>query len=356
MQVKIYGFRLIYGPLLLISLGSFLDISKSDVCRIYKLFLVYAILISVLTAIEYLFVPVEVSASAVKLLSPIKGHLNYDEAKDIYALARGDFGSWDIGGVRRLVSTFLNQQLISYYLVFPIALLFAEMLLNWAVERKIWWTRAVGLVFMLFIQMLTTGRGGVVATFISMFVIASALGYRRHLLIGSAFGIVFVMMYSEFTRNLVITTITLQDMSALGHFVAFLESLHNMILYPFGLGLGMGGYVAGNYTEIMKDYTIGAESFWFSASSQIGIIPIILYVIIYVKMSILLYRSIRNQISKQPTMSTYLLLGSLGTLIGVGVCGIVSESAFAFLPQGFFWLSFGLLISYQKRIESGLYL
>lgn len=127
----------------------------------------------------------------------------------------------------------------------------------------------------------TISRSSIVSYFVIIYVYAliTHKKYILHILNTSiALGVIYIGIILENTDlyDYILSTITLQEESALGHLIAWIEGLTAIINNPFGLGLGMSGRVAASLGT-----TIGGENQFIVLGVQVGFVAVLLLIFIH---------------------------------------------------------------------------
>lgn len=124
----------------------------------------------------------------------------------------------------------------------------------------------------------TISRSSTVSYFLIIYVYAlithkKYILHSAHALIAAGFIYIGILLENTDLYDYIISTVTLQEASALGHLIAWMEGLTAMASNPLGLGLGMSGRVATGLGT-----TIGGENQFIVLGVQVGVIAVLLYI------------------------------------------------------------------------------
>lgn len=126
--------------------------------------------------------------------------------------------------------------------------------------------------------------------------------------------VVFVIYLFSFStkeiQDFVMSTISFDNQSSVGHLVEWLAGIESMISNPFGLGLGASGGITANEGD-----AVGGENQFIIVGVQIGIAGLLLYAWIYLYT---IYLSIKNYSQlkgKEKSIALLVLLIRIGMLL-----------------------------------------
>ena len=89
-----------------------------------------------------------------------------------------------------------------------------------------------------------------------------------------------------------------------------MEGLNSLVARPFGLGLGTSGNVANTYSE-----STSGENQFLIIGVQVGILPMLLYLFLYVYLIYLAFITFNNSVGKTKKMALVILLIKIGLII-----------------------------------------
>lgn len=124
----------------------------------------------------------------------------------------------------------------------------------------------------------TLSRSSTVSCFIIIYVYAlithkKYILHISHALIALGFIYIGILLENTDLYDYILSTLTLQEASALGHLIAWTEGLTAIISNPFGLGLGMSGRIA-----VSLGSTIGGENQFIILGVQVGVVAVLIYI------------------------------------------------------------------------------
>ena len=130
-----------------------------------------------------------------------------------------------------------------------------------------------------------------------------------HLSILAIIGLFLVYVRGD-VYDFIIDTVTFTNGSSLTHIIAWMEGLNSLVARPFGLGLGTSGNVANTYSE-----STSGENQFLIIGVQVGILPMLLYLFLYVYLIYLAFITFNNSVGKTKKMALVILLIKIGLII-----------------------------------------
>jgi hypothetical protein len=121
---------------------------------------------------------------------------------------------------------------------------------------------------------------------------------------------VFLVYVRGDVYEFIIDTITFTNGSSLTHIIAWLEGINTLVASPFGLGLGTSGNVANTFSE-----STSGENQFLIIGVQVGLIPMLLYLFLYLYLIYLSYITFKYSIGKTKKMALTVLLIKIGLII-----------------------------------------
>ncbi|MDN3669270.1 O-antigen ligase family protein [Echinicola jeungdonensis] len=140
-------------------------------------------------------------------------------------------------------------------------------------------------------------RSSFVSFFVMLFFIALIFRLYGLIKLGVSLLTIFVI-YVVFIAPkefyyFVIDTLTFQNSSSIGHVIAWLEAINQIIIAPWGTGLAM----SGNMSSVTDELRIGGENQFLVFGVQLGVLGMILYILILglgIKTAIKVFRRTKN--------------------------------------------------------------
>lgn len=350
---RLAGMRMLLWPFLMYLIGRSIHIPPNGLRRIWRVFIILFFWITVIGFLEMLFLPpsqlVELQyANYLAKGQEITGRLGEGVEGFFYAAIGSRFDVGSIFWARRMVSVYLDPLMLGHALVLPIIYLFYAFVSppQQALLRPRW---LVGVwLFILFLaQGLALSRGAILATLVGCgIILMSSYSDKTRLRVIILIGVVLIAVLAiPPTRDFMVHTIMLEDPSSGGHIRALEKGIRILSAYPMGLGLGQGGYVG---VLMSGGAAQGAgESFFFSMTSQVGLIGAIIFILCLLA----ILRNLWNGWSKSD--SIWLKVSSLvvfATLIGISISSTASEAAFGLIASGAIWFMSGMVVNLMQQL------
>ncbi len=151
-------------------------------------------------------------------------------------------------------------------------------------------------------------------------------------------GILYViyLLNDRYAYDYLISTIQLSDTSSVGHVLEWIEGVQSMMDSPFGRGLGESGRVSAALQE-----NVGGENQFIIVGVQTGIISLIIYIIIYIKIIGISWRGFKNNAGMLRTLALSIFLMKISFLVPMLTSNFDSYSYITYLS----WLLTGLMVS-----------
>lgn len=357
---RIVGLRASIIPFLLYFFGRLSGMSMQDLKHIIYLYVGLAVAVCLFGFIEYIL-PVEfwIDLGYFDFKAATEEVTGIPEGADSSMLAKiflyGHFGG---NLVRRMISTFGSSLHVAFYLLLPILL----MIIGIIYRRQIM-VRANGIsmdkmifIVLLFGFIITVSRGPIIALTASiMYLILFILKGKRRLkliLTAGMFVGLFALFFTDNIKQIVMTTVSFEDASAIGHYMAYEYALQVIPEHPFGLGLGQGGPVG-------RTYGIGegvGESLYFTLTGEIGIPGLLLFLVIII--SIFMYlRKYGKQLDEHNDIFLRVMSIALAaSTIAYSIGSLNTEQWRGYTMSGPYWFLLGVTISLieaKKMTEHG---
>ena len=132
--------------------------------------------------------------------------------------------------------------------------------------------------------------------------------YYHYFVIAAIIYISFFLQGDLF--NFIITTLSFQNSSSIGHLVEWLNGIQSIISHPFGLGLGASGRVSMETND-----QIGGENQLIIIGVQVGVIVLIIYTWIYALLIKTGFKALKTATGKKKKLIMCVVLLKIGILI-----------------------------------------
>jgi len=157
-------------------------------------------------------------------------------------------------------------------------------------------------------------RASLISYFVVVYVYAR-ITHRKQLIRFIHYSILSVLLiFLVYVRgdvyDFIINTVNFTNSSSLTHIIAWLEGIDAIGSNPFGLGLGTSGNVANSIGEATS-----GENEFFIIGVQVGFIPMLFYLFLYVYLIQLAYKTYQASIGKTKKLALALLLIKIGLII-----------------------------------------
>lgn len=159
-----------------------------------------------------------------------------------------------------------------------------------------------------------------------------------------ALGFIYIGILLENTDlyDYLLSTITLQEESALGHVIAWIEGLTTIISNPLGLGLGMSGRVAASLGS-----TIGGENLLIVLGVQVGVVAVLLYVFVHFAVIAYSYKWFPHLDGKERMVALCIFLLKVGITLPLFTADLGSFSYITYIN----WFLSGVFVNMIMRKE-----
>ena len=194
----------------------------------------------------------------------------------------------------------------------------------------------------------TISRSSTVSYFVIIYVYAlithkKYILHTSHALIALGFIYIAILLENTDLYDYILSTLTLQEASALGHLIAWIEGLTAIISNPFGLGLGMSGRVAGSLGS-----TIGGENQFIVLGVQVGVVAVVLYVFIHFAVIAYSYKWFPHLEGKERMVALCIFLLKVGITLPLFTASLDSFSYITYIN----WFLTGVFVNMIMRKES----
>lgn len=189
-------------------------------------------------------------------------------------IVRGTFGG--IENAVRAGSIFLGHNILAYYLVIPVGIVVARLVGG---RLKRWEAIAGGVCAAGLVATLT--RSALLALPLMVLLAFSAGSRRSRLWIGLAIGVVALWPLGSYVglEDQVRSAVDPSDVRTQGHVEQLSRSSQRILSEPLGSGLGTASYI-GRRFEVPGNIT--NESWYFQIGTELGLIPMAIYMWIVV--------------------------------------------------------------------------
>ena len=157
-----------------------------------------------------------------------------------------------------------------------------------------------------------------------------------HILIALGFIYIGILLENSDLYDYLISTLTLQEESALGHLIAWIEGLTTIISNPFGVGLGMSGRVAASLGS-----TIGGENLFIVLGVQVGVVAVLLYAFIHFAVIAYSYKWFPHLEGKEKMVALCIFLLKVGITLPLFTADLGSFSYISYIN----WFVSGVFIN-----------
>lgn len=188
-------------------------------------------------------------------------------------------------------------------------------------------------------------RASLVSYFIVVYVYAF-LTRKKYILYIFHTGFIAAVIYflflleNEDLYDYVLSTLTFQNASSIGHIIEWMNGINAMISQPLGLGLGSSGRVSSAIGE-----NVGGENTFIITGVQAGIIALLLYLYVQVSLIRYPYKWFKKLQGKERKVALTLLLLKVGSIISLLTTNLEAHSYVNYLS----WFISGLFVSIIVR-------
>jgi hypothetical protein len=348
---KVFGLRASMVPFLLYLLGRLSKMTIVDLKQIIRLYIYLAVAVCLFGFIEY-SMPHEfwfnIGYLDFKAIEQVGLPQEYDlsDLREIFMLGHlyGHFGGMEI---RRMISTFGSPLHVAFYLFVPILFIITGIIHRRQLTITINRINMDRIILFILLSgfIITITRGPLISLIIaSIFLVMFAIKGRQRI----KFIAVSAILVSLFTglfmgkiKQIVMTTISLEDVSALGHYMAYEKALKLIPEKPFGLGLGQSGAVG-------KTFGTGegvGESLYFTFASEIGIPGLLLFLMIIISIFVYLRKRLKNLNKANNFFLRIMTLTIAAATIAFSIGSLNTEQWRGFTMGGPYWFLLGMTIS-----------
>jgi hypothetical protein len=333
---KLMGFRMITAFVMLYLVGRLIPISSKTVSVLMQAVLMISVLVSSIGLVERFVVPSDRLSKLISSYYLTKGYEHYAQ-REVTSL----FGEYGTGSssTRRMVSMYLDPQVMGYALLFPVLLLASTLS-----SRRIKPSTGISFLIVTSALLLTIARGAIGAAAVGILTMGLYRSrIRRYLWPCGIAGLALSLLLVTKIRQVILSTLTLIDWSAIAHFEALQTGFSILGTNPMGVGLGQSGYVGVNWVGRMS--LAGArESFLLSLATQTGVISLLLYIIVVVGILLACHRAAKRQFKDNPIMKD-LCITIIATTVGLHFGALFSETSHSFVASGGYWVFVGIVFN-----------
>ena len=145
--------------------------------------------------------------------------------------------------------------------------------------------------------------------------------------------------------DFIITTLSFQNSSSIGHVVEWVSGLESIITHPFGLGLGSSGRVAMETKE-----QIGGENQLIIIGVQVGIIALIIYIWIYALLIKTGLMALKTAIGKKKKLIMCVVLLKIGIIIPLITSYIDTFNYITYTSYFLSGLMINMIMTEEKKV------
>lgn len=161
--------------------------------------------------------------------------------------------------------------------------------------------------------------------------------------------VLFVIYLFSFSskeiQDFVMSSITFDNQSSVGHLVEWLTGIESMIAQPFGLGLGASGGITANEGD-----AVGGENQFIIVGVQIGIAGLLFYAWIHFYTIYLSYKNYKHLIGKEQKIALMVLLIRFGLILPMFTSNLDTYIYISYLM----WMMTGLLSNILSKPNTQL--
>ena len=150
---------------------------------------------------------------------------------------------------------------------------------------------------------------------------------------------------SKEIQDFVMSTISFNNQSSVGHLVEWLTGIESMIAKPLGLGLGASGGITANEGD-----AVGGENQFIIVGVQIGVAGLLLYVWIHFYTIYLSYKNYKYLMGKEQKIALMVLLIRVGLLLPMFTSNLDTYIYISYLM----WMMTGLLSNILSKPNAQL--
>lgn len=162
--------------------------------------------------------------------------------------------------------------------------------------------------------LLSLSRAAIISYFLIILIYSFVTKRKEILSLFYASIVLFVLYLFSFSskeiQDFVMSTITFDNQSSVGHLVEWLTGIESMIAQPFGLGLGASGGITANEGD-----AVGGENQFIIIGVQIGVAGLLLYAWIHFYTIYLSYKHYKHLIGKEQKIALMVLLIRVGLIL-----------------------------------------
>lgn len=346
-MAQLASYRMLVSPVILYMIGRFTPIPSISVTRLIHIVILLSVSMSIFGLVERFLLPAKfwettINMGGYKSVVQGMGEVKYtDSVSEFLSMFRTVAGSRQ----RRLVSYVGHPAAVSYYLSFTIIFIVAFLLIG--TKQKVQLKRNLLipiLMLLIFVQIMTLGRGGVLASFIG---IVSLFFVHKRMLPGF---MLTILLVPYFLWNLLKGMVQVSLPSYFGGIelgLRFGRSLKTFLINPLGLGLGhdpMWGY---RFATSEHNIVPLGESGYFNIGIQTGVIGLLIFffilirIVIYFKSNVFCFKNdiYHNALTQTIACST----------LGYMVAFAFSSFLLSFTSMGTYWIFVGLGLQFIEK-------
>ncbi len=187
------------------------------------------------------------------------------------------------------------------------------------------------------------------ASFISYFIMIYTFAYiiRQKMILKffhySLLSAICILLFFSIEGDLgdyIINTFQFTNASSIGHVIEWLNGIQAMSQHPLGMGLGESGRISAP-----TGFNTGGENQFIIIGVQAGLIALLIYILLYIKVVTVAIRTIRNSNGKKRKLAIFVLLIKMGLLIPL----FTSETESYIYISYITWFFTGLLINMVSK-------
>jgi len=331
------------------------EISALELTKIVKFYIVIAVLVCIFGFIEYAL-PIEFWISMgyfdFKNIASVGIPSTGLDERDYNIFFFAHFGGHE---TRRMISTLGSPLHVAFFILLPIFIVYSCLVFKTRLFKKINGLNVDKFIFLILLcgLLLTVVRGPIIA-FVTTVLVAIAIYIKgaKKVYFYCVGGIILLLLFFVFNKSIVqiiMTTITLEDSSALGHYMAHEYALEVLPQHPLGFGLGQSGSVGKTYGS---GEGVG-ESLFLTIAGELGFGGLLVFIVIITSSLIFLHNRFKQLIFKDNEFLKVMTFALICSTIAYFVSSFNTEQWRGFTMSGLYWFLLGQIIRSYIMIDKG---
>jgi hypothetical protein len=254
------------------------------------------------------------------------------------------YGSVGGGSIVRIGSVFVDELILSFWLVLPFAVAFERVVRRTATPAVMVSTILIGAALLL-----TQTRSAILAGLIvAILALQPAAGRSRHwrtqvaLILAGLTLLAVPLAFSTHLASRVAATNTTADQSSAGHLAGLSDGATTVASHPLGQGLSTGAGTGQRYH--VTDTTI-PENYYLQIGDEVGILPMLVFVALTIVLLVRLRRAGRKD--HDPLTTAAWAAG-----VGLAVSGLFLQTWVDFGVAWTYWGLAGAMLGLAERSKA----